>query len=195
VWRELGISRGHLLGHDYGTSIVTELIARRERGLLALDLLSLTLTNGSVHIELADLALSQKLLANKLFAKVGTVQLFKAQLRRIFGDPGAVPEEELDLLWEALVHRGGRERLPQIACYIEERWRFWNRWIAPLTRLDLSAHILWGRRDPIAVWQIAARLASEIPKARLTWLDDLGHYPMLESPARYAEALLSFLPA
>ena len=27
----------------------------------------------------------------------------------------------------------------------------------------------------------------------MTWLDDLGHYPMLEAPARWADAVLAFL--
>src|SRR5687767_929798 len=32
VWRELGIKRGHVLAHDYGTSIATELLARHALG-------------------------------------------------------------------------------------------------------------------------------------------------------------------
>src|SRR5262249_8882332 len=32
VWRALGIDSGHLLAHDYGTSVATELVARHIRG-------------------------------------------------------------------------------------------------------------------------------------------------------------------
>src|SRR4030095_452789 len=48
VWKALGVERAHVLAHDYGTSIATELVARRERGLLPFELASLTLCNGRV---------------------------------------------------------------------------------------------------------------------------------------------------
>lgn len=99
----------------------------------------------------------------------------------------------LDVAWEGLIHGDGRLRLPKIAKYNDERVRLWHRWIPPLTRLDVPAHVLWGPLDPIARREVAEQLAKEIPGARLTWLDGLGHYPMLESPSRWAEAALSFL--
>jgi pimeloyl-ACP methyl ester carboxylesterase len=197
VWRALGIRAGHVIAHDYGTSVATELLARRERGLLDLELRSLTLCNGSIHLDLARPRLTQKLLRGRLgplFARVLGQAVFKAQLRRIFGRPDAVPEAELDLLWEALERDGGRFRLPALSSYQDERVRFRRRWIGALTRLDVPTHVLWGRRDPIARPEVAHALAAEIPGARLTWLDDLGHYPMVEDPRRWAEALLAFGP-
>lgn len=196
VWRELGVKRGHLLAHDYGTSIAMELLVRRERDLLPIEILSVTLCNGSVHLELADLTISQRILRNpKLgptFVKLAIRRIFKAQMRRIFGNPQIVDDSELDLLWDSINFQDGRRRLPQISSYLDERMRFWHRWIDPLTRLDLPVHILWGRRDPVAVATIAERLAAEIPQARLTWLDDLGHYPMLESPEQWAQSVMRF---
>lgn len=197
LWRSLGITRGHLLAHDYGTSVATELLARRERGLCPIELASVTLCNGSVHIDLAHLTPSQRLLKRPhlgpIFARLAQKPIFVAQLRRILGDPRSVTDEELDAMWEGMVRDGGRARLPALAGYMNERTRFAERWIGPLTRLDLPTHVLWGRRDPVAVAAIAERLAREIPRATQTWLDDLGHYPMLEAPARWAEAAANFL--
>ncbi len=198
VWRALGVERGHVLAHDYGTSVATELVARRERGGLPLEIESLTLANGSVHLELARLSLPQRLLRNEhvgpIFAAMGSRAVFKLQLRRIFGRPDAVADDELDLAWEAVSWNDGRRRLAPISSYLNERFRFWNRWIGALTRFDRPAHVLWGRRDPIAVPAIAEALAAEIPGAELTWLDELGHYPMLEAPSRWAAAVLAFAP-
>ena len=70
--------------------------------------------------------------------------------------------------------------------------RFRERWVGALEHLDIPAHILWGRRDPIAVPAIAEALAGEIPNARLTWLDEEGHFPMLEAPDKWAAAILDF---
>lgn len=50
LWRELGLCRVHLLGHDYGTSVATEILARRRIEKLPVEIDSLTLCNGSMHI-------------------------------------------------------------------------------------------------------------------------------------------------
>lgn len=197
LWRSLGITRGHLLAHDYGTSVATELLARRQRGLCPIDFASVTLCNGSVHIELAHLTPSQRLLRHPrigpVFARLASKRVFMLQLRRILGDPRSVPDAELEAMWEGLVRDGGRERLPQLAGYMNERVRFHERWISALEALDRPAHILWGRRDPVAVVAIADQLLREIPNAKATWLDDLGHYPMLEAPERWAAAAADFI--
>lgn len=197
LWRDLGIRRGHLLAHDYGTSVATEILARRERDLCPVGLDSLTLCNGSMHIELAAITLSQKLLKHRrwgpLMARLSSQRFFTSRIRAILGRPDAVDDEELRLMWRALVHGDGRATLPVVARYLEERQRFWHRWIGPLTRLDIPAHVVWGRLDPIAVPAIAEQLGREIPGATLTWLDDLGHYPMIEDPGQWADAVLRFL--
>jgi pimeloyl-ACP methyl ester carboxylesterase len=199
LWQSMGVTRGHLLAHDYGTSVATELLARRERGLCPVELTSVTLCNGSVHIELCHFTPSQRILKRPwlgpIFARLANRTMFERQLRRILGDPGSVPREELDAMFDGMVSGGGRRVLPALAGYMNERVRFRERWIGPLTRLDLPAHVLWGRRDPVAVPAIAELLAGEIPGATMTWLDTLGHYPMLEAPERWAEAVGGFLAA
>ncbi len=197
VMRHYGIKRAHLLAHDYGTSVATELLARRARGLLPLEFSSVTLCNGSVHIALAQLTPSQKLLRlpqiGPLFAQIARPAIFKAQLRRILGHPQSVSEDELDCMWTLMIHNGGRDALPKLISYLDERSRFQYRWTHALTAFEGPAHVLWGRRDPIAVPAIPERLAREFPNARLTWLPELGHYPMLEAPDSWSSALLSFV--
>ncbi|MBK8258142.1 MAG: alpha/beta hydrolase [Polyangiaceae bacterium] len=197
VWQALGLSRGHLLAHDYGTSVATELCARRERGLLSVDLLSLTLTNGSMHRELAHLQPSQKILLHKnfgpVFARLANRFIFRLQIRRILGSGGSVSDDELDAMWAGIQHAGGNLRLPEISVYLDERIRFRERWIGALTRWSRPAHVVWGQQDPIAVPLMAETITAEIPTAKLTWLSDLGHYPMLERPSEWAEITAGFL--
>ncbi len=197
VLRHFGIQRAHLLAHDYGTSIATELLARRARNLLPIELCSLTLCNGSVHIALAHLTPSQKLLRlpkiGTIFAQIAQPAIFKAQLRRILGHPQSVSEDELDWMWTLMIHNHGRDALPKLIRYLDERSRFQYRWTDALKAFDGPAHILWGRRDPIAVPAIPERLAQELRHSRLTWLPELGHYPMLEAPSEWAAAVLSFV--
>lgn len=199
LWRQLGVRSGHLLAHDYGTSVATELLARRERGLLPIELKSVTLSNGSVHLELARLRLSQRVarspLLGPLFGRLVGRSYFQRVMRRLWGDRSRAADSDLEAMWEGVRSHHGHLRTHQISSYLGERMRFRHRWIAALCRLDLPAHVLWGRRDPVAVAAIAEKLADEIPGAELTCLDGVGHYPMLEDPGSWSGAVLEFLAA
>lgn len=193
VLRAHGVSRAHVLAHDMGTTVACELLARRERGLLSFTIPSLTLTNGSVYIELAHLTPSQKILRTSigpLFAQRSTQKVFVWQLKRILGKP--VSDDALDEMWRLMVYRDGVARLAETIGYVSERWKFAERWTGALTRLNIPMLILWGRLDPVAVPAIAEKLAREIPGARLEWMEALGHYPQLEDPLVVATALRTF---
>lgn len=197
LWRQLGIRCGHLVAHDYGTSVATELLARRERGLLPIELRSVTLTNGSIHIEMARLQLSQRIarspLLGPIFGRLVSRAFFVRRMRRLWADPRRATASDLEAMWRGVRSHQGHLRAHQVSSYLDERSRFRHRWIGALVTLDLPAHVVWGRRDPVAVAAIARQLADEIPGARLTWLDDVGHYPMLEDPEGWTDAVLSFL--
>lgn len=193
VARALGLTRVHLWAHDMGTSVATELLARRARGLLPLELASVTLMNGSVHQEMARITASQRVLKSPLgplLARAMNRVAFRRQMRAIFAAPP--PDDNLDVMWALLARDDGARNMPAIARYMVDRVRFEGRWIGALERLDLPAHVAWGRRDPVARPAIAEQLAREIPGAKLTWWDALGHYPQVESPERVTASLSAF---
>lgn len=199
VWRALGIDGGHVLAHDYGTSVATELVARVNGGgvkpAIAID--SLTLSNGSVLIELAKLRPAQRLLKSRvlgpLFARAMTGPRAKRALARLWCDPAKADPHDLEAMWRSIRRADGHLRMPKIIAYLDERRRFRRRWLDALRAFEGPAHILWGRRDPVAVPLIAERLAEAMPDARLTWLEGSGHYPMLETPESWADAARDFL--
>ena len=98
--------------------------------------------------------------------------------------------EDFDLISLA----GGRYRLPQISQYLRERVRFGRRWTAALQRTDVPLRLVWGDRDPIAVPAIPKRVGELAPGARIVWLEGVGHYPMLEAPDRWTDAILAGIP-
>ncbi len=197
LWRRLGIGEAHLLAHDYGTSVATEITARRERGHEPVRLKSLTLCNGSVHIELADLRVLQVLLRNKtlgpLVARLSSRRVFGLQMKRIWGDSDKLPVEEIDAMWACITNNDGKAAMPRISQYLHERVRFKNRWIGSLQRLDIPAHVLWAQKDPVSLPTIGRRLKVDMPHAEYTELPEPGHYPMLEDPEGWAAAALNFL--
>lgn len=191
VLRACGVKKAHLLAHDMGTSVATELLARRRLGLLGFELGSLVLTNGSVYIDMASLTPSQKLLRlpvfGGLFSRVASWPVFRAQVRRLLGR--SVPEEALRDMFELMVANGGRRVMPSIIGYVDERRRFADRWHSVLRTLDVPTRIVWGQKDSVAVPAIGDRLASEIPGALIERLHDVGHFTPLEAPDELAAAL------
>jgi len=61
--RELSITEAHVVSHDVGTSVHTELLSREQEGRLVFRLLSSTFLNGSMLQDLATITPFQKLLA------------------------------------------------------------------------------------------------------------------------------------
>lgn len=197
LWRDLGVTEADLLGHDYGSSVATELLARRNFGTEPIKLRSLTLCNGSMHIELANLRIMQRLLkaplVGSVVARLASPRLFHRNMRKLFANPSFLDDEELDAMWTQLVYGGGRAVLPAVTRYIDERYKFWHRWIGALRGTDLPIHIVWARQDPVAVEKMAHVLHDEIANSDLQLLDGVGHFPMIEAAERWCAAVLGAL--
>ncbi len=197
LWGKMGVKKAHVLAHDYGTSVATELIARTNRGWNPIEFRTMSLCNGSMHIEMAQLRLIQKLLLNKkigpLIAQMSRYSLFSRNMRNIWGDASKVDEAELATLWEMLLHNSGRAVLSRTTQYIRERKLFWHRWIGALQSTQTPINILWATEDPVAVRAMAHTLHAEIPNSQLQLLEGLGHYPMIEDPKTWVLALLTLL--
>ncbi len=197
LWQQLGVRSAHLFAHDYGTSVATEVLARWNRGFRPVHLASVTLCNGSMHIELARLRLIQKLLRHRTFgplvARLSSQRVFDRNMRQLWCDPTVLDQDDLDAMWLMLTADGGRMVLPKISQYLRDRVLYWHRWVGALQHSQLPLAFLWGSEDPIVGRDVAEVHHAEAPGSRLTLLDGVGHYPMLEAPQRWTEALLSLL--
>jgi pimeloyl-ACP methyl ester carboxylesterase len=191
----LELERPHVVAHDMGVSVACELVARRQRKLLKGELGSLLMMSAGVYDDLAKITPAQKVLLSPVgasFGKLGIARFFRAQLASVLVRP--VESAEIDAMWEQILYLDGHKRLAQLASYLRERIRFEDRWISALrTTEDLPIHVLWGERDPTAVRAIAERLVHQIPKAELTRLSRVGHYPSLEAPEETAHAIVTWL--
>ncbi len=196
LWQKLGLQDVHLLAHDYGTSVATEILAKAQFGHKPINIKQLTLCNGSMHIELAKLRIIQKLLKSKrwgtLTAKLSTRSTFVRNMRKVFYNPNKVDKEELHDMWELLIYKNGKSVLPKLTRYIDERYLYWNRWIGALKQTEIPTHVVWATEDPVAVKTIAETVHGEMKNSRLTWLEETGHFPMLERPKEWTEMVLSW---
>lgn len=194
LWQQLGVKKTHLLAHDYGTSVATEIIARNNNHELTIEIEKLTLCNGSMHIELSQLRTIQKLLKNKWLgkyvAKLTTYAIFSKNLRNVYFDKTKVSNNELKDMWMQLEYNEGRKVIHKLSQYINERYTYWNRWIGALKETNLQTNIVWAKNDPVAVPAIARLIATEISNNKLFWIENAGHFPMLENPDEWLNCIL-----
>lgn len=194
LWQQLGLKKVTLLAHDYGTSVATEILARDNANQLNINIESLILCNGSMHIELSQLRTIQKLLKHKwlgkYIAKLTNYPIFKKNMRNVYFDKTKVSEEELKYMWQQLEYNNGRKVIHKLSQYINERYTFWDKWIGALKTTPIPTKIVWAKNDPVAVAAIAELLATEIQNNILYWLENTGHFPMLENPEEWVKIIL-----
>ncbi|CAM1348340.1 alpha/beta fold hydrolase [Tenacibaculum crassostreae] len=195
LWKQLKLQKVTLLAHDYGTSVATEILARYTTKLVNIEIEELVFCNGSMHIELANLRLIQKLLKNKYTGKfVGSLTnypIFKRNMRNVYFNKSKATDVELQEMWEQLMFNGGRKIIHKLSNYINERYFFWHRWIGALKETQIPTKIIWAKNDPVAVFKIAETLADEVPNNKLYPIENSGHFPMLETPEEWCSLVLN----
>jgi pimeloyl-ACP methyl ester carboxylesterase len=191
----LGLDEVDLLTHDIGDSVGGELLARDLEGTLGFRVRRRVLTNGSIYMDLVQLSAGQQLLLSlpDEATDLITEEAWIGGVRGTFAPGAAVPDEELAALWRLNTHADGQRLLPRTIRYIEDRRAEERRYTEPIERHPSPLGVIWGRLDPIAVHAMAERLVATRPGTPLVTLDDVGHYPMLEAPARFADAVVRLL--
>ncbi len=200
VWKHFGIKGGHLLSHDMGDSVATEIVARHENGLMPAwfteGLKSLTFTNGSMVLDLASLRITQKILLSKygyLLNSVNNIRLFEHQVRSAHGNQN-LSSEEIRLLWEFNTLQDGHKKAHLTIQYLNDRKKFEKtRWLPALGQTQLPIHICWGNEDAVARVAMAHHLKEKVCQhATLTIMEGLGHFCQLGSPQKWVQYVSAF---
>jgi pimeloyl-ACP methyl ester carboxylesterase len=200
---ELGVERLALLTHDMGDTVGGELLARRTDTIAnaeaawPVDITRRVLTNGSIYTDgqLMLLGLPDELLpeAFPLTANALTASLRATFSQRTRPVPPPWTEDPAAPAAAQIVHDEGQRVLPRLIRYIEERRANERRFTGAIEADPSPLHVLWGLDDPIAVPTMVDTLVAARPSATAARLADVGHYPMVEAPARFLDAVLPFL--
>ena len=192
VARQLGLASVAMITHDMGDTVGGELLARSLEGTLPFAVTRRVLTNGSIYINLAHLTTGQELLLSLADAPTDLVQrdAFKAGLAGTFSPKSEVDDDELEAQWLFASHNDGHRLLPRTIRYIEDRRAEERRFTGAIETHPSPLAVVWGEDDPIAVVEMTDVLQRARPDAAVTILDGVGHYPMIESPTRFTEAVL-----
>jgi pimeloyl-ACP methyl ester carboxylesterase len=146
-----------------------------------------------MHIELAKMRTIQKLLKGrfgKYVAKLTNFTIFSKNLRNVYFDKSKVTEDELQQMWHQIEYNNGKRVIHLISRYNNERFTYWNRWIGALKATQIPTKIIWATEDPVAIKQMGELLSTEIPNNQLFWLENCGHFSMLECPTEWTELVL-----
>lgn len=200
LWQHLGVKGGHLLSHDMGDSVATELVARHVNGLIPAwfseGFQSFTFTNGSMVLDLAKLRITQKILLSRyghLMSKLTSFKIFNQQVRSAHGND-KLTDQDIELLWDNILQQNGHRKNHLMIKYLNDRKRFEKtRWLPALSQLNKPIHLCWGNADAVARISMAHYLKEKIcPSAQLSIMPEVGHFCQLGSPDIWLEHVLAF---
>ena len=197
VRREAPGEPAFLLGHDIGTSVANELMARDLERSLSFELAGVLLLNGSMVQDAASPTLGQRLLRGRLgplVSRLSNERFFRSQFGSIFSEAHPLTDEEAEDQW-SLIAAGGGDRIAHLLiAYMDERMRLAGRWHGAIRDWPGPLSLGWGRLDPVATPAVLSAIRELRPGLPVTeW--DLGHYPQLEDPGAVARLLAGDLGA
>lgn len=118
-----------------------------------------------------------------------------SQFRRLFSQGNPLDPAEAEDQWALWRHAGGSRIAHRLISYINERVAHAQRWHHPLSDWPGDLRFAWGMRDPGRDPPCADGSARASTAAPVTELADLGHYPQIEQPGRFAGEIAALASA
>jgi pimeloyl-ACP methyl ester carboxylesterase len=186
VLTELGITRAHLVMHDFGGPWgLAWAVAHPDA------FASATLVNTGVLLDYRWHHYA------KVWRTPGLGELFQATTTRpafrmlVGRENPRLPRPALDRLYD--VSASWPTKRAVLKLYRASPAQAMGTLRDPLRALDRPALVVWGTGDAYIPWQQAERQLESFPSARIELLEGLGHWPFLEDPGRVNEHVIPFL--
>jgi pimeloyl-ACP methyl ester carboxylesterase len=194
IWAREGVTATAVVAHDYAVSVAQELLARREEGGLAVDLLAVHLLNGGLYPDVyrpqpGQMALLDPAQGPRLSAQI-TEELWARALEPTFAANFDAAADNADI-WRAMSREDGQLITYRLIRYMSDRVLHRERWVTALETTGAPLRFVWGMLDPISGAHMARRIRDRLPAAPFTALEDVAHWPALEAPEQLSSAILS----
>jgi len=189
VVARVGLNECALVGHDMGTTVVAELLARANAGRLGFTVPSVVLLNGSIFIDMAHLTRGQRLglmARGRPMPFSFPVGFLRRNIRESVAEGTNLGAEQVEELVDLVRLGGGDRLLTKQIDYVRERRRHQGTWTAAFVDFPGRLGAVWGVLDPIAVPAMPRHLAELRPGTEVVMLDGVGHWPSVEAPERVA---------
>lgn len=184
-----------LVGHDLGGGVAQILAVRHPRLVGRLTLGDTVVGDSWPVPPIRLLRALARLRLYRPLAALGAPRhdpYLRHQLRRAFATRRPSDEERRRIFFDGKVGdpRGRREFEghlreldPRQTAAVEEE----------LGGLEVPTQLVWGESDPFQPWEtVGRRLAARLPAPAATVVPGAGHFPMLERPRGYVDALLGW---
>ncbi|SHK16614.1 Pimeloyl-ACP methyl ester carboxylesterase [Marinobacter antarcticus] len=191
----LGLESVHLFAHDYGCSVVQELLAREQEGMLPFRIASVCFLNGALFPEVHNPLLIQRLLRSPLGGLISrglTRRSFERSFLKLFGSKNVPDQRDMDDFWHLLTYNNGRGILHHLIQFMEDRRCHRHRWVSALQNARQPMRLISGIADPVSGAAMVQRYHEMIPEADVVQLKNVGHYPHFESPWEVFSAYRDF---
>jgi len=192
-----GLQTCHIFAHDYGDTVVQELMARQNDGALGFSIQSVCFLNGGLFPETHNALLIQKLLLSPLgplINKLTRKSNFDQSFSRVFGPDTKPSADQLEDFWNLINANNGRHMFHSMITYMRDRRENRSRWIDAIGNFTGPVALMNGSCDPVSGAHMVKRYHELLGSPDfLREYSKLGHYPHLEAPETIANDYLEFL--
>ena len=196
----LNITDVHVLAHDFGDTVLQELISRSDdpSRRIGFRIHSACLTNGGIIPSQHKPILIQKLLIYPVLRSIlpylTSQFIFNSRFSSVFAPDRYPSSEQLNDFWAIISFKRGNAVAPAILGYIAERHANEERWVGALRDTKIPLHLIYGPLDPINTPQgFLASFKRLVPHSTVSVLEGIGHYPQLEAPKKFAKEFNAFV--
>jgi len=179
----LGIERPHVAGNSLGAAVALEIGALGEAATVCALAPIGFWTDREADFCVTSIV-NQRDLAERVPEVVrrtllGFTPTRTLMLNQVFARPWRIPPDQAVALSETA--KPGLDRV--MDAY--RRYRF-----TAADRIDCPVTVAWGTRDWLLIPREGRRVRRVLPRARMVWLEGLGHVSMWDDPDRVADLLL-----
>jgi pimeloyl-ACP methyl ester carboxylesterase len=183
---QLGITRAHIVAHDFGGPWALAWAARHPGALASATLINTGVLAGYRWHHYARIWRTPVI--GEVFQATASRPAFRLLLGR---ENPRLTRDQIDRIYDA--SRSWATKRAVLKLYRATPAATLAAPAAALRPLDRPALVIWGTQDAYLPWEQAERQRQAFPSARVELLHGHGHWVMLEDPRRVASLVIPFL--
>lgn len=122
------------------------------------------------------------------FPKRGDYEFIKKKTQEVFFDPKHATKELVDEVFETI---NNRSKLIKILAMAKSAMR--HNMKQDLKKIKVPTCLIWGENDQITPPNVAKEFNKLLPNAKLFWIKECGHAPMMEQSKKFNDIFFNWV--